>query len=132
MEILMAAPQSGDFNTALAVQAALLHDTVENTETLLSEIEQQFGKETADAVDALTKNETLPEEEQIPDSVQRIKRLSKEVWAVKLADRITNLMPPPGDWNQQKIRQYADVSRYILDELGEANEYLAMQGWQKR
>lgn len=35
MEILVAAPQSADFNVALGVQAALLHDTVENTATTL-------------------------------------------------------------------------------------------------
>lgn len=89
------------------------------------EIEAQFGKEIADAVDALSKNESLPEDEQIPDSVKRIRRLAKEVWAVKLADRITNLMPPPKEWSPGKIKKYSEVSQFILDELHEGNELLA-------
>ncbi len=125
MEILVAAPQSGNFDLPFAVQVALLHDTVEDTDTKQEEIEQHFGKEIADAVEALTKNEKLPKKDQIKDSVQRIKKLEKEVWAVKLADRITNLMPPPKAWNQQKIQHYLDDSTMIWEELKESNAYLA-------
>ena len=127
MEILVAAPQSGEFDLTFAVQAALLHDTVEDTDTTLREIEQHFGKEIASAVDALTKNEKLPKKDQIKDSVQRIKKLEKEVWAVKLADRITNLMPPPKDWSKEKVQHYLDDSRMIWEELKEGNAYLAVQ-----
>ncbi len=106
MEVLVAAPHSDEFDLGFAVQVALLHDTVEDTDTTLKEIKQQFGKEIAAAVDALTKNERLPKKDQIKDSVQRIKQQQKEVWAVKLADRITNLMPPPQDWKKEKVQHY--------------------------
>ena len=125
MEILIAAPQSGEFNSAMAVQVALLHDTVEDTDTTLEEISQLFGNDIATGVSALTKDESLPKDEQIKDSVNRIKKLRKEIWAVKLADRITNLMPPPAEWDNNKIQQYIDDSNMILDELKEGNVYLA-------
>ena len=125
MEILVAAPQSGEFNSALAVQVALLHDTVEDTDTSTDEITRLFGSDIATGVSALTKNESLPEEEQIRDSVNRIKKLRKEIWSVKLADRIANLMPPPANWNNEKIEHYIADSKMILEELEEGNVYLA-------
>ena len=131
MEILVAAPQSGEFDLDFAIQGSLLHDTVEDTETTLVEIEQNFGKEIAVAVDALTKNEKLPTNKQIKDSVERIKKLRKEVWAVKLADRITNLMPLPQDWHKEKIQHYLDDSKMIWEELKEGNAYLAARLAQK-
>ena len=77
------------------------------------------------AVLALSKDEELPKDKQISDSLARIKKLPKEVWAVKLADRITNLQPPPAEWTTEKNSQYAEDARFILDELREGNPYLA-------
>ena len=125
MEILVAAPQSGEFDVDTAIQIALLHDTIEDTDTTFEEIEQLFGYFIAVGVQALTKNESLPEKEQIQDSVKRIKQLSREIWSVKLADRITNLMPPPATWSNEKIKQYIDDSKMILRELQAGNIYLA-------
>ena len=95
MEILMANANTENFNVALAIQAALLHDTIEDTDTRFSEVEENFGLEVANAVMALTKNESLPKEEQMMGSLQRIKKLPYEVRSVKMADRITNLQKPP-------------------------------------
>ncbi len=125
MEILIAAPQSGDFDLPLAVQTALLHDTVEDTDTSIEEINQLFGHQIAVGVKALTKDESLPKDDQIKDSVSRIRQLQKEIWAVKLADRIANLMPPPADWNNEKIKHYISDSNMILEALKEGNIYLA-------
>jgi hypothetical protein len=46
-------------------------------------------------------------------------------WAVKLADRITNLQPPPADWEDEKILKYVEDAQVILDELRDGNQYLA-------
>ena len=77
------------------------------------------------AVSALTKNEELPKDQQLPDSIARIKKLQPEVWAVKLADRITNLQPPPQHWDIDKRIQYQSEARMILNELKHGNDYLA-------
>lgn len=39
---------------------------------------------------------------QMQDSLRRIKSQPREVWMVKMADRITNLQPPPGHWSEEK------------------------------
>jgi (p)ppGpp synthase/HD superfamily hydrolase len=125
MEVMFASQQSKDFDIDFAAQVALLHDAIEDTKTTKKQLEKKFGGRVAEAVSALTKNEELPKEERIPDSLRRIKALNKEVWAVKLADRITNLQKPPADWTKKKIIAYQQSARMILQELREGNEYLA-------
>ncbi|MEO6719535.1 MAG: HD domain-containing protein [Ferruginibacter sp.] len=125
MEILIASANTENFDLAFAAQVALLHDTIEDTSTTFEELKNRFGIEIANAVSALTKNESLPKEDQMQDSLQRIKKLKKEVWAVKLADRITNLQPPPSYWDENKRAKYKDEARIILNELQDGNDFLA-------
>ena len=125
MEIFIAALNTENFNLHLAVQTALLHDTIEDTLATYDEIKERFGLEIADAVLALTKNEKIPKERRMIDSLTRIKLLPKEVWAVKLADRITNLQPPPTNWNKKKRIKYHKEARLILNELKYGNGYLS-------
>ena len=124
MEIFMAAEHTRDFNLIFAIQVALLHGTIEDTATTYEDIKENFSEEIADALLALSKDENLPKEKKIIDSLSRIRKLPKEVWAVKLADRITNLQPPPEDWNEEKILNYLKESEIILKELGKGNKYL--------
>jgi guanosine-3',5'-bis(diphosphate) 3'-pyrophosphohydrolase len=125
MEILVAAPHTIGFNTAFAVQVALLHDTLEDTETSFEELENTFGIHIARSVAALTKDENIPKEARMADSLRRIQQLPYEVWAVKLADRITNLQRPPDNWSTEKRLAYRAEAQDILDELGSGNAYLA-------
>ncbi len=131
MEILLAAPQSKDFDLNFAVQLALLHDCLEDTPTSLEELTNTFGAEIAQGVQALTKNGDLPKSERMPDSLSRIKSQRKEVWAVKIADRITNLQAPPKHWTKEKCKQYQEEAKLIASELSGANEYLEQRIQQK-
>ena len=125
MEILIAGSKNDSFNTAYAVQVALLHDTLEDTSTTFEELKDKFGFRIAQAVSALSKNKNLPKAQQMQDSIHRIKKMQKEVWAVKLADRITNLQKPPARWNLKKKKAYQSEAKFILQELGKDNDYLA-------
>jgi (p)ppGpp synthase/HD superfamily hydrolase len=125
MEILMAGFNTPDFNLGFAIQVTLLHDKIEGTATDFKEFENQFGIEIAKAVLALSKNEVLPKDQQMQDSLNRIKVLQPEVWSIKLADRITNLQPPPSHLDDEKKRKYHKEAKIILDTLGSGNVYLA-------
>ena len=124
MEILIAAQHTQNFNLDVAIQNALLHDTLEDTSVTFDELKYEFGKDIAEGVAALTKNDALLKEEKMQDSLNRVKRLSKEVWAVKLADRITNLQKPPAHWDKRKKAGYQSEAMIILTELEGANKYL--------
>ena len=45
------------------IQGAILHDTVEDTDTTLDEIEATFGKAVRDIVDEVTDNKNLEKQE---------------------------------------------------------------------
>ena len=125
MEIFMAALNTENFNLGFAVQVALLHDILEDTDTTYDEVKEKFGIDISNAVLALSKNDNLPKEEQILNSLARIKKLPEEVWAVKLADQITLLQPPPSKWSNEKRIKYQQEASLVLNELKYGNGYLS-------
>ncbi|MBN1301187.1 MAG: hypothetical protein JW995_08205 [Melioribacteraceae bacterium] len=42
-----------------------------------------------------------------------------------MADRITNLQPPPPHWNEDKIEKYKAEAELILEQLKDGSGYLA-------
>ncbi|HKK75629.1 MAG TPA: HD domain-containing protein [Saprospiraceae bacterium] len=112
----------------LAIHCALLHDILEDTPLTEEALKLEFGPAVTQGVLALTKNEQLPDKEtKMRDSLRRIKAQPKAVWAVKLADRIVNMGPPPFHWPTEKRLAYQKEARLILAELGRANEWLAQR-----
>ena len=125
MEIALAEKTVATFDTKLAIQLALLHDTLEDTQTSETELSETFGRTVAEGVWALTKDATLPKADQMADSLQKIRRAGAEASAVKMADRITNLQAPPSSWSAAKIQQYRAEAQIILEELGASHPSLA-------
>lgn len=131
-EILNAIQFEPAMDAELAIKCALLHDSVEDTPFSYDKILQLFGNEVAEGVSALTKNTDIQSKElQMRDSLRRIKLQPKEVWAVKLADRIVNLYAPPYYWNDEKKKQYLGEAKLIWSELKIGNAYLALRLEQK-
>jgi len=130
----MAAIAAGEAvaNPDLLVACALLHDTLEDTTTTFADLEQSFGVEIASGVLALTKDKNLPgKEAQMDESLARIQEQPREVWMVKLADRITNLQPPPAYWDGAKIERYRAEAVHIVETLAGASPYLSERLLQK-
>lgn len=122
---LIAIAASEPFDVDLAVTCALLHDTVEDTPVTQAEVETHFGAAVASGVAALSKDESLPKEERMADSLRRILQQAREVAMVKLADRIVNLAEPPSYWSRDKRLAYQAEARVILAQLGHASPALA-------
>jgi (p)ppGpp synthase/HD superfamily hydrolase len=118
---LIAALAPGD-DADLAVCAALLHDTIEDTGTTRDELVAAFGARVADGVQALSKDKAASDA--MADSLQRIRTQPREIWMVKLADRIANLAPPPAAWSRDKCRAYREQAIAIADALGAASASL--------
>jgi (p)ppGpp synthase/HD superfamily hydrolase len=126
MEIMAALSVENNLDGDLAIQCALLHDTIEDTGIKYDNLKDEFGIMVANGVNALSKNGTIKsKKEQMTDSLERIKKQPKEVWMVKLADRITNLQPPPLNWDQEKISNYQQEAKLIYDNLKDASKFLA-------
>ncbi len=106
---------------ALAGPVAALHDTVEDTVATIEQIEEQFGKEIAQGVAALTKNEELDWEERKADSLKRLKASPNWVKCVKLADRVSNLKNFPAMWDRKKIEEYLKEAEDLAEALGSAS-----------
>ncbi|MCP4501904.1 MAG: bifunctional (p)ppGpp synthetase/guanosine-3',5'-bis(diphosphate) 3'-pyrophosphohydrolase [Deltaproteobacteria bacterium] len=121
----------GGLNGDLAVMCALLHDTLEDTKVVKHELVSRFGQDVADGVQALSKNETLPKEERMADSLRRIQKEPTEIWMVKMADRIVNLRQPPFYWSKEKAVEYREEAKTIYEALQKAHAGLADRLLQK-
>ena len=100
----------GGITDPTVLAAALLHDTVEDTDTTIEEIEAGFGRSIAAIVAEVTDDKSLPKEER--KRLQIVKAGSKSDGAklVKLADKIANLRDirsdPPSDWDTARRQEY--------------------------
>ena len=80
-----------------SIAAAFLHDVVEDTDTPLSEIEEEFGKDVAQLVDGLTKVSAIEsvskEEKESVNFRKLLVSMAKDprVLIIKLADRLDNM-----------------------------------------
>jgi (p)ppGpp synthase/HD superfamily hydrolase len=79
------------------ILAALLHDTVEDTNITLKDIKKEFGNKIAIIVDALTEPEELRKnnaetwKERKEHTIQFMKTSSKEIKLISCADKLANV-----------------------------------------
>lgn len=107
-----------DIDFDYAYKLAYLHDSIEDTEITYDYLLDNFGKDVADGVFALTKNKEVPYENQIADSVSRIVNLGKrEVAITKMADRCCNLLEVLDTWSNEKYEKYICDAELILENL---------------
>jgi len=122
---LLLIPNLNIYNIEFLLIVACLHDTIEDTETSPEEILKIFGNDVKNAVIALSKDYKLPKKIQLEDSIERILNQPLEVQIVKLADRISNLYPPPKTWSKEKIINYHQKSIILYEKLKNANTFLS-------
>ncbi len=93
-----------------AIVAAVLHDTVEDTETSLAEIADRFGSRVAGLVAEVTDDETLPKAECKRLQIERTAHASPGAKIIKLADKTSNLralaVSPPKGWPAARRAEY--------------------------
>jgi GTP diphosphokinase / guanosine-3',5'-bis(diphosphate) 3'-diphosphatase len=108
--------------------AALLHDTVEDTETSAEELQKVFGRAIARVVLEVTDDKLLPKAERKRRQVDHAPHLSRAAKLVKLADKICNLRDiaasPPATWSLRRRRQYFDWAKNVVDGLRGVNRRL--------
>ena len=101
--------------------AALLHDTVEDTDTTAEELEQEFSAAIRHIVMDVTDDKTLGKAERKQRQVDHAADICDQAKLVKLADKISNLRDvagnPPAGWDVKRRREYFDWAKAVIDRL---------------
>jgi guanosine-3',5'-bis(diphosphate) 3'-pyrophosphohydrolase len=101
--------------------AAILHDTVEDTETTVEELEREFGHAVAAIVAEVTDDKDLPKPDRKRLQVEHAPHISHQAKLVKLADKICNLRDvleaPPSHWPMERRRAYFEWAKAVIDGL---------------
>ncbi len=109
---------SSGITDQVVLQAALLHDTLEDTETRAQELEESFGPWVRDVVAEVTDDKLKPKK--IRKELQQLKapQLSARARLVRIADKISNLTDltqfPPEGWTLQRRRAYVDWTEAVV------------------
>ncbi len=115
-------------NDVEVICGALLHDTVEDTDTTPEEIEDVFGSAIRQIVMDLTDDKGLDKEARKLKQIEHATHICDKAKLVKLADKISNLRDitscPPANWTVQRKREYFDWAKRVIDELRGVNARL--------
>lgn len=97
--------------------AAILHDTIEDTETTSAELEQIFGKTIADLVVEVSDPEGLTRQERKRLEIDHAASLTPLAKLIKLSDKTCNIADivdnPPGDWALSRRRDYLEFAELV-------------------
>ena len=108
--------------------AALLHDTVEDTETTAKELADAFGPAIAGIVMEVTDDKSLPKPMRKALQVEHAPHISGKAKLVKLADKICNVRDiaasPPAGWPRERKLEYFEWARRVVDGLRGSNAAL--------
>ena len=101
--------------------AALLHDTIEDTETTAAELREAFGERVASIVLEVSDDKSLSHDERKRRQVEHAPHVSDGAKLVKLADKTCNLRDvasnPPRDWTLRRRREYFDWACEVVEGL---------------
>ena len=100
----------GGIEDATILAAAILHDTIEDTETTPEELSASFSPAIAAIVEDLTDDKDLHWTDRKRREIEHAARVSPAAKLIKLSDKTSNVADtvsnPPGDWTLQRRRDY--------------------------
>ena len=118
----------GGVKDLVTLQGAILHDTIEDTNTTGEELEAAFGKEVRKVVEEVTDDTTLVKADRKRLQIEHSPHLSEAAKHVKLADKIANvrsvLEAPPAKWPLSRRKEYLDWTEQVIDGLRGVNPAL--------
>ena len=111
----------GRVSDASVLCAAVLHDTIEDTETTEAELVSTFGQHVASIVLEVTDDKTLEKQVRKQRQIEHAPHISDSAKLVKLADKICNLRDilasPPAAWSAERKQAYFNWATQVVDGL---------------
>ena len=111
----------GQVSDPTVLSAALLHDTVEDTQTTAAELREVFGEKIASIVLEVTDDKNLLKAERKRLQIEHAAHISREAKLVKLADKICNVRDvadhPPAKWDLTRRREYFEWAKAVVDQM---------------
>ena len=121
----------GGITDLASIQAALLHDTVEDTNTTPEQLAEQFGDEVMRLVMEVTDDQDLKKEERKRLQIEHARDLTAKAKEIKMADKIANITDimdsPPEDWDEARRLEYLDWGERVVAGCRDANQRLAQR-----
>ena len=117
--------EEGGVTDVATLVAAILHDTIEDTETTLEDLEREFGPRIAGFVLELTDDKTLPKVVRKRQQIEHARHMTPEAATVKLADKLYNLRDlatqPPPSWTRERVQGYFCWAYHVVESIGDVN-----------
>ena len=128
IDVALIIVRDGGVTTAPVLTAALLHDTIEDTDTTAAEIAERFGREVAGIVLEVSDDPALAKAEQRRRQESGAAELSYGAKVVRIADKISNVRDlvddPPSTWGVRLRRDYLEWTKRVVDRCRGTNEGL--------
>ena len=108
--------------------AAILHDTLEDTDTTGKELESVFGVRIRKVVEEVTDDKALSKDARKRRQIAHAEHLSADAVLIKLGDKIANVVDvthfPPANWNVERRREYLDWAKAVVSNCPRVNAAL--------
>jgi (p)ppGpp synthase/HD superfamily hydrolase len=118
IEVAELLSREGGVTDPVLLQAAILHDTVEDTNTTPEELDEVFGADVRGVVEEVTDDKSLPKAERKRLQIEHAPHLSDRARQVKIADKISNVrgitLTPPADWSLARRMEYLDWTEAVV------------------
>ena len=128
ISVARAISEIGDIEDPEVLAAALLHDTLEDTETTPEELIDNFGERVCRLVQEVTDDKSLPKLERKQQQIDHATELSEGAALIKLGDKISNVTDitntPPTSWDSERCLEYFEWAEEVINNCPKVNTSL--------
>jgi (p)ppGpp synthase/HD superfamily hydrolase len=114
-----------DIQEPLVLAAAMLHDTIEDTDATEAELRAEFGDEITDVVLEVSDDKSLPKAARKRAQIDHAPHMSREATLVKMADKLYNLRDlaedPPPHWSPARVSGYFVWAHHVIEALSDVH-----------
>ena len=121
----------GEVQNYTVLSAAILHDTVEDSDTTASELSRYFGEPVSRLVQEVTDDKSLPKAKRKELQIEHAPNLSAGAVLIKLGDKIHNVSEiandPPPHWPLERRVEYVSWAESVIANCPRVNQRLEQE-----